>query len=119
MSRIALVRNIAIILVIAAAIQFLPGGGQAASTVEALLWAAFALAIGWVAVRLYREHRIGLYSLGSNHRGMLYGAVALGAFLLAGRARMWESGGGELLWFVLLGVAVYALVAVYRFWRSY
>lgn len=119
MSRIALVRNVAVLLAIAAAVEFVPGGGRAASTVAAILWAAFAAAIGWIGIRLYREHRIGLHSLGSSHRALLYGAVALGAFLIAGRSRMWETGGGELLWFVLLGAAVYALVVVYRFWRSY
>jgi hypothetical protein len=117
--RLATLRNVVIVVAIAAAVQFIPGGSRAGSTLEAILWAAFAAAIGWVGTRLYREHRIGLYSLGAGHRAMLYGAVALGAFLLAARSRMWETGGGELLWFVLLGVTVYALLAVYRFWRSY
>ncbi|HEY1687975.1 MAG TPA: hypothetical protein VGF95_03830 [Solirubrobacteraceae bacterium] len=119
MSRYGTLRNIAIVLAIAAIVAFLPGGSQGAATVEAVIWAAFGVAFGWVGVRLYREHRIGLYSLGANHRALLYGAVALGAFLLAGRSRMWLTGGGELLWFVLLAVVVYALLAVYRFWRSY
>jgi hypothetical protein len=119
MSRLALVRNILIVLAIAAAVQFIPGGSRGASTVEAILWAAFAAALGWIGIRLYREHRIGLHGLGDRHRALLYGAVALGAFLLAGRTRMWLTGGGELLWFVLLGAAVYALIVVYRSWRSY
>ncbi|MHB1537580.1 MAG: hypothetical protein ACYCUM_00505 [Solirubrobacteraceae bacterium] len=118
MHRVALVRNIAVLLVIAAVVEFVPGGGRAASTVGAILWAGFAAAIGWIGIRLYREHRIALYSLGSSHRALLYGAVALGAFLLAGRGRMWQSGGVELLWFALLGAAIYALVVVYRYWRS-
>lgn len=119
MSRNATLRNVVIVLAIAALVAFLPGGSQAAATAEAVLWAAFGVAFGWVGVRLYREHRIGLYSLGGQHRALLYGAVALGAFLLAARSRMWLTGGGELLWFALLGVVVYALLAVYRFWRSY
>jgi hypothetical protein len=119
MSRFAVARNVAILLAVAAAFEFIPGGSRASGTIEAVLWAALAAAIGWVGIRLYREHRIALHSLGSNHRATLYGAAALGAFLLAARTRMWESGGGELLWFVLLGVVIYALLAVYRFWRSY
>jgi hypothetical protein len=119
MSRTVLARNIVILLAIAAVVEFVPGGSRGAATIEAVIWAAFAAALGWIGIRLYREHRIALHSLGSNHRALLYGGVALGAFLLAARSRMWASGGGELIWFVLLGVAVYALVVVYRFWRSY
>ena len=35
------------------------------------------------------------------------------------RARMWETGLGELVWFVLVGLVVWALMEVYRHSRSY
>lgn len=119
MSRLGTIRNIVIVLAIAAAVEFLPGGSRAADTFQAVLWTVFALGIGYVGFRLYREHRISIYSLGSKHRAILYGALALGALLLAGRARMWQTGGGELLWFVLAGGVLYSFFVVYRFWRSY
>jgi hypothetical protein len=127
-------RNIAIILAIAAGVYFVPGGGRAAKTFEAALWTAFGLAIGLFALRMYREHHITLFSLGDRHRGLLYGAVALGFFLWAVRSRLWYvfairgselvqvhrwGGLAEVLWFVLAGLAVYALVVVYRHWRAY
>ena len=52
---------------------------------------------------MYRENRVALHSLGDRHRALLYGAVALGVFASAARARMWERGLGELAWFVLVG----------------
>jgi hypothetical protein len=119
MSRVGTVRNVVIVLALAAAVEFLPGGGRAADTFRSVLWVAFAAGLGYMGVRLYREHRISLYSLGARHRGMLYGAIALGAVLIAARTRMWQTGGGELAWFVLLGLAAYLLMVVYRFWRSY
>ncbi len=127
-------RNVAIILAIAAAVYFIPGGGRAASTFEAALWAAFGLGIGYFALRMYREHHIALFGLGDRHRGLLYGAVALAVFLWMVRTRMWYalqarggelvqvhrwSGVGEFAWFVLAGVVVYSLVAVYRHSRHY
>jgi hypothetical protein len=127
-------RNIAIILAIAAAVYFIPGGGRAAETIAAALWTAFALGIGLVALRMYREHHVALFSLGDLHRGLLYGAVALAVFLWVVRTRMWYAlqvrGGelvqahrwdsfGEVLWFVLVGLVVYSLVAVYRHARRY
>ena len=50
---------------------------------------------------------------------MLYGALAVGVLAFIARARMWETGLGELIWFVLVGLVVYALIAVYRHSRTY
>ena len=80
---------------------FLPGGGRAASTFEALLYVAFGVAIGYLGLRFYREHRIALHGLGDRHRGLLYGGARGGGVRIAARARMWETGLGELVWFVL------------------
>lgn len=127
-------RNVAIVLVIAAGVYFVPGGGRAASTFEAALWAAFGLGFGYFALRLYREHHMTLFGLGDRHRGMLYGALALGVFAWMVRTRMWYalqvqggqlvqvhrwSGVGEFAWFVMVGVVAYSLLAVYRHWRAY
>jgi hypothetical protein len=105
--------------VIAAAVDFIPGGGRAANTFEAVLWVAFGIAIGYILLRVYRERRTSLHGLGDRHRGLLYGAVALGVFAWISRARMWETGLGELAWFVLVGLAVWALMEVFRHSRSY
>jgi hypothetical protein len=132
--QLKMARNIAIILAIAAAVYFIPGGGRAAGTFEAALWVAFGLGIGYFALRMYREHHMTLYGLGDRHRGLLYGAVALGLFVWIVRKRMWYAlqvqggelvqvhrwaGVGEFLWFVLLGLVLYALLTVYRYSRSY
>jgi hypothetical protein len=119
MDSLKTVRNVAIVLAIAAAVYFLPGGGTAARTFEAALWVAFGLGIGYLGVRMYREYRVALHGLGDRHRGMLYGAVALGVFAYMARVRMWQTGFGELAWFVLVGLIVYAAMEVYRFSRSY
>jgi hypothetical protein len=112
-------RNIAIVVAIAAAVYFLPGGGHVASTFESALWVAFGVGIGYLGLRLYREHRVALYSLGDRYRAMLYGAIALGVFEWAARARMWDTGSGELLWWVLAGCVVYMVLVVVRQARSY
>jgi hypothetical protein len=112
-------RNVVIVLAIAAAVYFVPGGGRVANTFEAALWVAFGLGAGYFGLRMYREHHVALHSLGDRHRGLLYGAVALAVFAYAARVRMWQTGFGELAWFALAGVVVYSLLAVYRQWRAY
>ena len=119
MDRAKTARNVAIVVLIAAAVYLLPGGGRVASTFESLLFVAFAVGIGYLGLRAYREHRVALHSLGDRYRGLFYGALALGVVAVAARGRMWQTGLGELIWFMLLGIVVYALIAVYRTWRSY
>jgi hypothetical protein len=119
MDRVKTTRNVAIVLAIAAAVHFIPGGGRAASTFEAALWVAFGVGIAYLLLRLYREQRAVLDGLGDRHRGLLYGALAGGVFLAVARPRMWETGFGELAWFALAALVIYSLVAVYRRWRAY
>jgi hypothetical protein len=113
------VRNIAIIVALGAAIYYIPGGGNAAHAFEAFLWAAFAIGIAFLGLRMYRENQFRLSALGDRHRGMLYGAIALALFCFMARARMWQTGLGELAWFALIALVVYALLEVYRHYRSY
>lgn len=119
MDRMRTLRNAAIIALLAAAVWFLPGGGQAADAFAAALWIVLAAGFAYFAWRLYRERRLSIYGLGQRRRALLYGGLALGFFVAAAQRRMWETGLGELFWFVLAGLAVYALLAVYRFSRSY
>jgi hypothetical protein len=119
MNGVKTARNVAIIVLVAAAVDFLPGGGSAANGFSAALGEAFlvgfALAGGW----LYRQNRVSIYSLGDQRRGLLYGALAVGVVTVAARERMWETGFGEFVWFVLLGLVAYTLVALLRFARTY
>ena len=112
-------RNVAIIAAIAALVAFLPGGGRAASAFEAALWAAFAAGISYLGLRLYRDRRMTIQSLGTRHRALLYTGIGLAVFAWAARARMWETGIGELGWFLIIGFIAYAVMEVYRHSRTY
>ena len=112
-------RNAGIVVAIAAAVYFIPGGGRAASTFEAVLIAGFGVAAGYIGLRMYREHRVTIHSLGDRHRALLYGGVAGGAFAWVARRHMWETGLGELVWFVLVAGVAYAAMELYRHSRAY
>jgi hypothetical protein len=119
MERTRTARNVAIVLALGAAVYFIPGGGRVASAFEAALWVAFAIGIAYLCLRLYRERQFVLTSLGDRHRGLLYGGVALAVFCYMARSRMWQTGLGELAWFLLVAGVIYALMEVYRHSRSY
>src|SRR5277367_1846312 len=119
MERYAPARNAAIIVIIAAAVYFLPRGGQVAHTVGALISVSFAAAIAYFGTRMYREHRTTIYSLGDRLRALLYGAVAVAVVTIAAKDRMWQTSAGEVLWFVILGAVIYSFVYIYRASRTY
>jgi hypothetical protein len=112
-------RNAAIVLLIAAGVYAIPGGGRAASTFEAVVYVLFGVAIGYLGLRFYREYRVSVHSLGDRHRALLYGAIALAGVVVMGQKRLWQTSLGELIWFVLVGLVVYALIVVWRYARSY
>ena len=66
------VRNVAIILALAAAVAFLPAAGVGASFLGWLLGIAFLAALAWFVARMYREYRLTIYGLGDRNRGLLY-----------------------------------------------
>jgi hypothetical protein len=115
----AAARNVAIVAAIALAVLVLPGGGDAAALVAAILGLIFSGGIVFFAGRMYRENRVAIFSLGDRHRGILYGSLAVAAIAVTGTNRLWETNGGTFAWFVLVGAASWGLVVVIQHVRSY
>ncbi|HXB65328.1 MAG TPA: hypothetical protein VNV42_10685 [Solirubrobacteraceae bacterium] len=113
------VRNVAILLLLAAVVAYVPGGGRAAATVQTILGVAFMFGLGLAGLYFYRQHRTTIYGLGDRRRAVLYSAVGVAAVTLAAKPRMWQTSFGEFVWFVLLGCVAYTLFALYRYSRSY
>jgi hypothetical protein len=111
-------RNVLIIFLIALAVWAIPGGGTAAAIVGELLAIAFAVAIWFVLVYVYRNFRTTIFTLDERHRGFLYGGLAAILFLGASADRFFDDSALTLMWFVILGAAGYALVATFRHWRE-
>jgi hypothetical protein len=114
-----IVRNIAIIALVALAIVVVPGGGNAADLVIATISLGFLAAIAWLGRRLYREHQFTLMSLSTAHRALMYGAIAVAFATLVATDRLWDTGLGLLAWFALLGGASFALFYVWSESRRY
>ncbi len=113
-------RNGAIVLLLAAAVWKLPGGGTTADVISNLLGLIFAGGLVFFGYRLYMEHRSSLFMLEDRTRGLLYACGVLLAFALIATRRLWDEGGiGVLIWLALIGAAAYGLVTVYRTSREY
>jgi hypothetical protein len=112
-------RNVGIILVLAALVAFIPGGGTTADVIGAILSTLILVSLVFLVARLYREHRFDLDGLGDRWRGLLYGAIGVAILAMAARPRLSDTSGGTLVWVALLGCASYAVYMVWRHYRRY
>jgi TRAP-type C4-dicarboxylate transport system permease small subunit len=112
-------RNIAIIVVLALIVWLVPGGAEASATISNLLGLVFAAGFVFFGYRFYMEHRDEILGLEDRQRGILYASLTLIVIALIGTARMWNSGGGAILWLALIGLAGWGIYSVFRAWRAY
>jgi hypothetical protein len=108
-------RNVAIIMLLALGVAFLPGGGNAVDTVMTAITMAFLAGITWMLYTLSRENQLTLATLTDGRRAIFYAAFGLIALLIAGQDKLFSSGPGTLLWVVLLGVSI---MAIWRIWTE-
>lgn len=106
-------QNVAIVMLLAMAVAFVPGGGNAAEAVLTAITMGFLAAIAWTVFVLSRQNQLTLATLSDGRRAILYAALGLLALLIAGSDEMFSSGGGTLAWILLLGAAI---AAIWRIW---
>lgn len=114
------VRNILVILVLAALVWLVPGGDTGSWTIYNLLTVILTAGLLFFGYRLYMEHRATLFGLGDRNRGQLYGSVAVIVLALVATGRLWAGGGlGVLLWFGLIGLGAWGIYSVWRAYQTY
>ena len=109
------IRNIAIIAALAAAVDFLPGGGNAAAAVLTALTMLFLAAIAWLLYRVYHEQQLTLATLSDARKAGLFGAVGGIALLTVAYDDFRSWTGGILLWIALVAGC---LGVIFLIWRS-
>jgi hypothetical protein len=106
-------RNVAIVMVLALFVAFAPAGGNVAAAVLTAMTMGFLAGISWMLYTLSRQNQLTLATLSDARRGILYGAFGLIALLIAGTDWMFASGGGTLLWLLLLAASV---ATIWKVW---
>jgi hypothetical protein len=113
-------RNIAIILLLAVVVWQVPGGARVGATIANIISIVFVGGLLFFGYRMYMENRETLFGLEERQRAVLYAGAALIAITLVATRRLWDAGGlGALVWLMMLGAGVYALVGVWRAYREY
>lgn len=108
-------RNVAIIMLLALLVAFLPSGDNFADALLTALTMGLLAGISWVVYTVSRERQMTLATLGDSSRAILYGALGLLALLVAGSEKMFSTGGGTLLWILLFAAAI---GAIWRVWAE-
>jgi hypothetical protein len=108
-------RNIGIVMVLALGVAFVPGGGNAVDTIFTALTMGFLAGISWMLYTLSRQNQLTLATLGDSRRALFYGAFGMIALLIAGSDKLFSTGGGTLLWILLLGASG---AAIWRVWTE-
>jgi hypothetical protein len=106
-------RNVAIIMLLALGVALAPNGGNFVDAVFTALTMGFLAGIAWMLYTLSRQNQLTLATLSDRRRAVLYGAFGMIALLIAGTDKLFSSGGGTLLWIILLGASV---AAIWRVW---
>jgi hypothetical protein len=113
-------RNIAIIVALAAAVWLIPGGEAASVTISNLLGLIFIGGVLFFGYRIYMEYRTTIFGLEERMRGILYASLALGTITIVATSRMWDEGSlGALIWLAFMGAAIWGLITVWRAYREY
>jgi hypothetical protein len=109
------VRNVAIILVLALGVAFIPSGGNVVEAIFAAITMGFLAGITWMLYVMSRQNQLTLATLTDSRRAILYGALGMIALLIAGTDKLFSTGGGTVLWVLLLGASV---AAIWRVWME-
>lgn len=111
-------RNVAIIMLLALFVAAIPGGGNLAQALLALVTVSFLVAIGAVGWLVYRQQQFAYMTLDDRQRLMLVGSIGAILFVVAGAEELADSGLGVLALIVLLTGAILSIIRVVTESRS-
>ena len=113
------VRNIAIIAVLALIVAAVPGGGNAATAVVTALVLAFLSVIALAGYRIYRQNQFGYLSLSDRWRAAVVAAVGAIVLMIAAADELLGDGLGLMIWLGVIGISVFTLVRAWGESQSY
>jgi hypothetical protein len=95
-------RNVAIIALLAFVVAVVPGGGEAAAVIWAILSMGMLAGIAWFVYRLYNEREMTLMTMADGQRALLFGSVAAIVLLFVGVEEFRQRDGGMVVWIMLM-----------------
>jgi hypothetical protein len=104
--------------ILALVVAAVPGGGNLADGILAVLLIAFLVILGAAGYLAYRQNRLAYQTLDDRQRLFLLGALGAIAIMIAGADELLDSGAGTLVWIAILGLSIFAIARVVAESRS-
>lgn len=108
-------RNVAIVAILALGLTVLPGGGNLAAAILSALSLILLFAVGLLAVRYWSGSSLTRDAMTDRQRGLIYGALGAIALAIAGTDELFSSGVGTVVW---LAVMVASAWLIFQTWRE-
>lgn len=112
-------RNVAIVALLALLVTVAPGGGNLVEATLVTLTLIFLAALGMLAVQTWHRTSFTRDVMTERQRIILYGSLGAIALMVAGVDEMFESGGGTVVWFLIVGTAGYLIYTTWKQASSY
>jgi hypothetical protein len=109
------VRNVAIIALLALALTLLPAGSNVADGILVFLGLVMGLAIVALLIRLWRDTGLQRDTLTDRQRWLIYGSIGAIALMVVGADELLASGPGTVAWIAILAVSGWL---IYNTWRE-
>lgn len=107
-------RNVAIIALLALAVTVLPAGGNVVEAILTALTIAFLAAIALLAGRIWKQTGFTRDTMDDRRRAIFYGSLGALALMVAGLDEMLGSGAGTVAWLAIVGLAGYLAFTTWR-----
>ena len=108
------IRNVAIIALLALAVTVLPGGGNVVNAILTALSLVFFAAIALLIGRAWEQTSLTRDVMSERQRATFYAALGALALMVAGMDEMLDTGLGTVSWLLVVATAAYLAVTTWR-----
>ncbi len=108
-------RNVAIIALLALLLTLLPAGDNITDGVLTALSLILLGAVALLVVRFWQQSSLTRDAMTDRQRGLVYGGLGAIALMVAGTDELFDTGAGTVAWLVIVGLSIWI---VFNTWRE-
>jgi len=108
------VRNVAIIALLALGLTILPAGGNVATGLLTALSLILFAAVALLAVRFWAQSSLTRDAMTDRQRGLVYAGLGAIALMIAGTDELFDTGAGTVAWLLIMAVSIWVIVVTWR-----
>jgi peptidoglycan/LPS O-acetylase OafA/YrhL len=111
---VRVLRNVAIVMLLALPLALLPSGGDIAEGVITALTLVLFGAMAALLVRAWRENALARDAMTDRQRGLVYGGLGAVALMIVGTDELFDSGPGTIVWIAVMVGSIWLIVNTWR-----